>query len=305
MQKKKKQHFVWRKYLRPWTLDDSIFCLMGDRIFESGLMGIGQEKYFYKLKELSTKEIQFIKDLLEKDQRSLISQLNHGWLELFNKVFEIKNRLDQAGVSEPSIDEILDVMICNFEEDLHCGIESEGGVFLDKLYTKDLSFYEDDEEVISFIFFICQQYFRTQKLSSNVQASLGSFNGYNIEAMWPVLRHTSATSLGFSLYQDRDKFRLILIENTSTTPFITGDQPIINTYAVGLGLGESPEDLEFYYPLTPSLALLFTDDQKYQSKTIVTANKDDVIKYNTYIHEQSGRQVYASQREPLELLIKV
>lgn len=305
MQKKKKQHFVWRKYLRQWAHDDSIFCLMGDKIFESGLMGVGQENYFYKLKELSTKEIQFLGALLEKDQRPLISQLNHGWLELSNKVFEIKNRLDQAGVSDPSIDEILDVMICNFEEDLHCGIESEGGVFLDKLYTKDLSFYEDDEEAISFIFFICQQYFRTQKLSSNVQASLGSFNGYNIEAMWPVLRHTSATSLGFSLYQDRDKFRLILIENTSTTPFITGDQPIINTHAIGLGLGESPEDLEFYYPLTPSLALLFTDDQKYQSKTIVTANKDDVIKYNAYIHEQSGRQVYASQREPLELLIKV
>lgn len=305
MQKKKKQHFVWRKYLRPWAHDDSIFCLMGDKIFESGLMGVGQEKYFYKLKELSTKEIQFLKTLLEKDQSPLISQLNHGWLELFNKVFEIKNKIDQAGVSDPSIDEMLDVMICNFEEDLHCGIESEGGVFLDKLYTKDVSFYEDDEEVISFIFFICQQYFRTQKLSSNVQASLGSFNGYNIEAMWPVLRHTSATSVGFSLYQDRDKFRPILIENTSTTPFITGDQPIINTHAVGLELGESPEDLEFYYPLTPSLALLFTDDKKYQGEKIVTANKDDVIKYNTYILDQSGRQVYASQRGPLELLVKV
>lgn len=278
---------------------------MGDKIFESGLMGVGQERYFYKLKELSKKEIQFLKALLEKDQRPLICQLNHGWLELFNKVFDIKNKIDKKGISDSKVDEMLDVMICNFEEDLHCSIESEGGIFLDKLYNKDISFYEDDEEVISFIFFICQQYFRTQKLSSNVRASLGSFNGYNIDAMWPVLRHTSATSVGFSLYQDRAKFHPILIENISRTTFITGDQPIINTHAVGLELEDSPEELEFYYPLTPSLALLFTDNPKYQGEKIVPADEDDVIKYNTYIHQQSGRQVYASQREPLELLVKV
>jgi hypothetical protein len=305
MQKKKKQHFVWRKYLRQWAPNESIFCLMGDNIFESGLMGVGQERYFYKLKELTQEEVRFITALLERDQRPLMIQLNHGWLDLFNKVFEIKNKIDQAGISDPKVVEMLDVMICNFEEDIHCSIESEGGIFLDNLYKKDVSFYEDDEEVISFIFFICQQYFRTQKLSSNVRASLSSFNGYNIDAMWPVLRHTSATSLGFSLYQDREKFRPILIENKSETRFITGDQPIVNTHAVGLEPEDSPEELEFYYPLTPSLALLFTDDTKYQGETIISADEGDVIKYNGYIHEQSGRQVYASQREPLELLVKV
>ncbi len=278
---------------------------MGDKIFESGLMGVGQERHFYKLKELSQEEIQFLIALIEKDQRPLIKQLNQGWLDLFNEIFVIKNKIKQRGKSDASIDEILDVMICNFEEDLHCIIESEGGIFLDKLYKKDVSFYEDDDEVISFIFFICQQYFRTQKLSNNVRESLGSFNGFNIDAMWPVLRHISATTVGFSLYQDRKKFRPILIENTSQIPFITGDQPIINTHAVGLGLEDSPKELEFYYPLTPSLALLLTDNTKFQDYTIIPANKDDVLKYNRYIYDQSGRQIYAAQREPLELLVKV
>ena len=134
---------------------------------------------------------------------------------------------------------------------------------------------------------------------------MSSFNGYNIDAMWPVLRHTSATNVGFSLYQDRKEFRPILLENKSKVPFITGDQPIINTYAVGLELEDNLEDLEFYYPLTPAIALLFTDDINYQDETIVPADEDDVIKFNTYIYEQSGRQVYASQREVLELLVKV
>ncbi len=278
---------------------------MEDRIFKSGLMGVGQEKYFYKLNELSNEEILFLKALLEKDQRPMIRQLNHGWIDFFNKVFEIKNQINQRGISDPEIDDMLDVMICNVEEDLHCNIESEGGIFLDKLYRKDVSFYEDDDELISFIFFICQQYFRTQKINNNMRESLGSFKGFNLDAMWPVLRHTSATSVGFSLYQDRAKFRPILIENTSKFPFITGDQPIINTHAVGLELEEIPEELEFYYPLTPSLAFLLTDNPKYQGETLISASEADVIKYNACIHQQSGRQVYASKREPLELLLKV
>ncbi len=52
LQKKKKQHFVWRKYLKGWSENDSIYCLMDGRIFKPGLMGVGQERYFYKLKEL-------------------------------------------------------------------------------------------------------------------------------------------------------------------------------------------------------------------------------------------------------------
>ena len=39
LQKKKKQHFVWRKYLRAWSENESIYCLMDGRIFKSGLMG--------------------------------------------------------------------------------------------------------------------------------------------------------------------------------------------------------------------------------------------------------------------------
>ena len=303
IENKKRQHFVWRKYLRKWAINEKIFCLMGERIFEGGLMNIGQEKYFYKLKELTDQEISFLKALVESDNRPMIRKLNRGWIDFFNKVFEFKKLIDSKGISHPEIDKMFDTIICNYEEDFHCSIESEGVELLEMLYNKDLSFYNDDNMLISFLFFICQQYFRTQKLSSNVKNAIGSFKGLNIEAMWSVLRHTSATSVGFSLYQDRNKFRPVIIENKSDIPFITGDQPVINTYAIGLDLDEEPVDLEFYYPLSPAIALLLTGKDKYRAQTDIRATKSEVMKYNRYIRDQSGKQVYASSRDVLEKML--
>lgn len=213
-EKKKRQHFVWRKYLRAWAESDSIYCLMGDKIFKSGLMGVGQERYFYRLKELTKEEITFLKALIDQDNRPMIRQLNHGWIDFFNQVFEIKGRVNEHGISHPEIDQMLDVLVHNFEEDFHSKIESDTIKFLDQLYSRYLSFYDDEDELISFLFFICQQYFRTQKISNRVYEAIGPFKGFNVDAMWAVLRHTSATSVGFSLYQDREKYRPVLIENS-------------------------------------------------------------------------------------------
>lgn len=278
---------------------------MDNKIFKSGLMGVGQERYFYKLKELSSNEMFFLKAFIEQDNRPLIRKLNHGWLDCFNQVFNIKRKLSENKIFLPKIDERLSIFICNFEEDLHEKIESDGIKFLHKLYDKDVSFYEHDEELISFMFFICQQYFRTQRIMSNAKESLGSFHGLNIDAMWPILRHISATNVGFSLYQDRRKFRPIIVENTSGVPFITGDQPVINTCAIGLNLKESPEELEFYYPLTPSLAFLLTKKPKYKNAKIIPANESEVLMYNQYIYQQSSKQVYASQKQVLERLLMI
>lgn len=308
IEKKKRQHFVWRKYLRKWARNDRIFCLMDERIFETGLMNIGQERYFYKLKELSEQEVAFVTALIECDNRPMIRELNHGWIKPFVDVFELRRQLDSKGMLSQEMDEMLDAFICNHEEDFHCSIESEGDEFLELLYNRDLSFYDDDERLTSFLFFICEQYFRTQNISQNVGRLMGSsesLKGIDMHAIWAILRHVCATSAGFSLYQERDRFRPTLIENDTGIPFITGDQPVINTYAVGSNLEQEPEDLEFYYPITPSIALLLTEREEYRAKSMVLANETDVRKYNKYILDQSGRQIYSSSRDVLEAILGV
>ena len=276
---------------------------MGEDIFKANLMNIGHENYFYKLKELTDKEIFLLKSIIDKNDSPFIKELNHGWIEFFTNVFALKKRIDGQGISNPEIDEMFDVLICNLEENFHCKIESEGIDLLELLYNKDLSFYDDDDKWTSFLFFFCQQYFRTQNRSANVKNALEAFKSFNIDAMWAVLRHIFSTNVGASLYENRDKFRPIIIENKSDLPFVTGDQPVINTYAVGLNLEEIPKELEFYYPLTPALALLLTSKEEYRTQTIFPATKPDVIKYNKFIHDQSGKQIYASSRDVLERML--
>jgi len=303
LEKKKKQHFVWRYYLRKWANNERIFCLMDQKIFATNLMNIGQEKYFYRLKELTNPEIQVLSTLIKKNNTPMLRKLNQGWINFFDMVFEIKKNVDKAERSDSKINQIFDVLICNFEEDFQGSIESTGIEFLEKLYKKDLSFYKNDEKLISFLFFICQQYFRTQKIQTNVISALKQFKNLNIEVMWPVLRHISATSVGFSLFADRNDFYPIIIENQSNLPLITGDQPVINTYANGLSLNEEAKDLEFYYPLSPKMAFLLTPKEKYKGKSVISFYEKDVMEYNRYSFDQSGRQVYASNQDVLKGLL--
>ncbi|MFH7524865.1 DUF4238 domain-containing protein [Aeromonas sp. A5] len=301
--RKTKQHFVWRNYLRAWANNEIICCLMGNKIFKSNLMGIGQERYFYKLKELRYNEVEFLRALIDQDSRKIIRKLNRGWIDFFNRIFVIKKQLSECKISTPEADEIIDVIVHNLEEDFHSKIEAEAIKFLEMLYKRNLSFYDDEEQLIDFLFFICQQYFRTQNINDNVRKEVCFFQDINIDAMWPVLRHICATNLGFHLYLNRVNIRPVLIENHSNIPFVTGDQPIINTCAIELRPGEIATDIVLYYPLTPTLSLLLTDDPEKIKKGVLIADEHDVIMYNKYIYCKAGKQVYASEKLPLELLV--
>ena len=64
-----------------------------------------------------------------------------------------------------------------------------------------------------------------------------------------------------SLYEERGKHRLVLLNNQTGIPFVTGDQPIINLHAT---FGKvPPESLEFYYPISPTRAMS-SCDRRYE-----------------------------------------
>ena len=49
-----------------------------------------------------------------------------------------------------------------------------------------------------------------------------------IENVWSVLYFIFATNLAVTL-SSSNSFRFLMLKNNSTIPFITGDQPVINT----------------------------------------------------------------------------
>lgn len=49
-----------------------------------------------------------------------------------------------------------------------------------------------------------------------------------LERVADVLVHIYAVNVGYSLYADRERYKIALLENHSEVPFITADQPVIN-----------------------------------------------------------------------------
>lgn len=45
--KTRRQHYVWRKYLEPWTTKGKIWCRRESKIFSADLMNVAQERDFY------------------------------------------------------------------------------------------------------------------------------------------------------------------------------------------------------------------------------------------------------------------
>ena len=66
----KKQHYIWRSYLAPWTNNNSntgkIFCFRDNKVFPVSLMNIAHENYFYGIKELSKAEKELIYEMTIK-----------------------------------------------------------------------------------------------------------------------------------------------------------------------------------------------------------------------------------------------
>jgi len=162
--KKTKQHYVWRYYLKSWTSNGSIWCNRKGKVFPSDLMNVGQERYFYKLKELTQKDIEFVRKIaIDPTKHELLRKLNEDWLNIFNFIFKLKSIVKENDTNKYELDELIDKAIHNLEEDYHQSIEGNAIKHIDLILAKDISFFQTEKERIEFAYFLCVQYMRTKK----------------------------------------------------------------------------------------------------------------------------------------------
>ncbi len=297
--KKRKHHDVWQRYLKAWTRGGKIFCLRDGKIFAPSLDGVANWRDFYKPEPLTPEEVAFIQALtIQRTQRPIQREVNQGWIAFLTLPNRLHAVLDQAGLNATQGTEIIDAALHNFEEDFHAKIESEAVGLLESLLAHDASFFTNDDTRLDFIYFVCVQYTRTARMQQAIVAALGDkVSGVRVANVWRILRHIYASNTGWVIYAQNDAWRLIFLDNPTDTPFITGDQPIINTYA---SPGQEPVDLEFYYPLSPKLALLVTKSAAAANGTSMALALDQVHCYNRHITQSSYQQIYAQSREILQ-----
>ena len=256
MQITKKQHYVWRFYLKPWCdKKTTIACCRNQKVFRSDLMNIGQENYFYKIEEITDTEADLIETIFIDDNcPEELKKMERDLLSAYRLPYQaIRIMKTKYTVNESELEKILN----EGEEKVFCKTEEIGQPYLEKLYKEDCSFYKNKDDKSIFNIFIAEQYFRTKRM----QDALKRMPDYGIDfnKLRGPIRHIMAFKIAYALTYRSDKYyKLQLIKNKTKLNFITGDQPVINRYAIKEKQDQTIHEFELFYPITPKLAILRT-----------------------------------------------
>ncbi|MDD4914622.1 MAG: DUF4238 domain-containing protein [Methylococcales bacterium] len=294
--KKRRQHYVWKKYLEPWCVDGKVWCHRnGANPFHTNPINVAVERDFYELTQLTKNDILFIQKVaIDPIKNDTLRELNAGWISTFDNIFRLNHSLRATDwIPEEFIKE-LDKVMHNLDEDHHNELEHIAEVYLDSLHKGDTSFYRDDEDAVEFIYFLTSQYFRTKNIRDNVYRSFNSIaiKEVSIERAWPIMRNIFSTCVGFTLYAKRNEYNLVILNNESELDFITSDQPVQNVHAAGR-VGELIDEVEFYYPISPRRGVIISNDARYIGKTEEAVGPVTVSYFNDVVMKSAYEQIFS------------
>ena len=289
---KRRHHTVWQQYLKAWTVDGVIWCLQNGRIFCAGTPAIAVEKDFYKLQQLTPEDIDLIK--LFFGQGHPLAVRNHAnFLNMVMAPFQLTHQVPKD--KRPGIDRLLDQYASNVLEDYYSGIEASFIPLLERALGGDISFYDDDEDCIPFLNYLCTQYMRTKRAKQAVELCKADGSA-DISRVWNVIVPMAVTNIGADLFRDRKRRKLVVIQNLTSSPFITGDQPAINLKAAH---ARPPEHLSIYYPISPKVALILGEVDEEPPYRTEGLTAEQVATLNRMIVEASHQQVFANSEGAL------
>lgn len=297
------QHYVWQHYLRAWCMPKKIWCKRTDRPepFNTTPRNVGAERFFYEFHELTLDDLTYLDTLISRSNDDGLRKLNRGWIDSFQKTFAIRKRLDGFEV-EPEIRIELESKLREVEktmgESFHSGTEDRAIPLLNALRQGDVSFYTEEKASMTFIDYIAHQYFRTAKIR-NAMLAIPNPLPHEMNRTWPVEAFIYATNLASSFVRQRREYQIVLLQNKSEIPFITGDQPVINL------LGVEVEEVDLYYPLKPDLAMIFTANHRHYSGKHAELGQIAVERYNYRIYAQSDTQIFGNDPAYLTSLAKL
>ncbi|MGC4064853.1 MAG: DUF4238 domain-containing protein [Polyangiaceae bacterium] len=81
--KKRRQHYVWRHYLEAWTTEGTLWCRREGKVFEASPQNVAHERYFYRLREMSEADLEFVRTLLIRPlEQPKLRTFAEGWIRI-------------------------------------------------------------------------------------------------------------------------------------------------------------------------------------------------------------------------------
>ncbi len=293
----RRQHQVWRSYLEGWATNRKAWCLQNGQVFETNVINVAVVRDFYKLRDLTDGDIFLIRALM-KDSPPPAKQVLENFISMFGTFGRF--RANPLVANNTELLALLDREVITMEENFHTQLEGNIRPILDAIRRKDLSFYDDPDLCGQFCHFLSLQNLRTRGVQHRLFAKAAKPHAESLKRAWNVLRHMMAVNAGGSLMLERKTRPLILLENGTDVPFITGDQPVINLLSPGSG--EPPKLLPFYYPVSPRLVVILDEAHERTGYSAGLVSPDQATALNRRVQAASHTQVFGSSRDVLDSL---
>jgi len=233
-----------------------------------------------------------------------------NFITLFGAFGRLKAQLPPHLADDMELQALLDHAIINTAEDFYAQLEGNIAPIFDAIRRKDLSFYEEADLCGQFTHFLSLQNLRTKGVRHRVLAKRAglpglslerSLPGFSLERSWNVLTHMMAVHAGGSLMLERKSRPLLLLENDTDIPFITGDQPVLNLLHASVPV-QPPALLAFYYPVSPWLAVILDEIETRGGYSAGPVSVEQVRELNGEIQAGAHKQIFGSSQEVLESL---
>jgi hypothetical protein len=302
--RKKKHHYVFQSYLKPWSDNEQIWCLRNGEIFSSNLEGVACERFFYRSYPLTEEEQDFVTKVMIEVEGTPepIKDVLQKFLDVYCLGHKVKGSLKPSARTREQ-EEALDVLIETGAENWLAAIEDAFLPFLEQMREGKTEFYNDPRSAGVFIFGLCVQFTRTKQVREAALRVTGSeIAGRKTLHLVSAVAPLMAIRLSYSLFSDRKSFKVEVIENESDTPFITTDQPVINLCGNPSPKLKPPEQLEFFYPLSPERAMVFLEKNTSMQLSVGGIAVDS---HNVTLAQHSHEQIFSNSRDYLEVFRKI
>ena len=299
----KRSHFVFKYYLESWATDKLIFASMhSNPPFQVSVENIAHKRYFYKVTSFNQIEKQF---LIRTIDRSLPPD-RYEFLMLYLRCFEWRFMAQKALNLKNS-----EKSNIQLGEDLMDEDEQDFIKFLDSLKDNNVAFCINNENIYKFYSLILMQYFRTKRMYNDLKKGMAELiceelkternELLNVQNLITPFRQIMSYNVANYLIKTQSK--TILLKNNTPQEFITSDQPVLNTYVDYSILNRHTDKFELYYPITPNIAILISNNDKYDKVSKIDLNIGEVDYYNRKIINASEMQVYCSKATALDRYI--
>lgn len=310
-----KQHYVWRKYLEAWCHSKGtakmIWTYLKKLNFtnEISIKDVAIGRNFYKLCVLSSAEISFLRKFASTDPsiKPIVDDLLLAYYSFSHIHKEIEqrqallNETELTGKIKSNIEDLKnqakELEINTFEQ-IHCEIEKKGNSLINCSSIDSIKSLSD-EEIENALFYLCIQYTRTKKMKDEISDSMSDRPELRdlCRKTWAYLSIVVGLQLCHSFIDQGVEF--LFVKNNSDIPFITTDQPIINTF--GADDGETT-DLELFYPISPYSAIVVHNSsikRQYEFQEIL-ADEEYTIEHNELMWENSHEFIFANNCDILK-----